>query len=73
MLMMLCALPSTACAAMEFTSFVAKPIVPTSPCTTLQDAPAVAQARPRLTFRLTSTTADNRTARAGLRVRPGAR
>jgi hypothetical protein len=31
------------------------------------------QGRPRLTFRLTSRTSDNRTARAGLRVRPGGR
>lgn len=44
MVMMICALPSTASAAMEFTSFAAKPIAPTAPCTTLQDAPAVTQA-----------------------------
>ncbi len=44
MTMVILALPSTASAAMEFTSFGAKPIAPTSPCTTLQDVPAVAQA-----------------------------
>ncbi|MBJ7522392.1 MAG: hypothetical protein JHC84_21995, partial [Solirubrobacteraceae bacterium] len=48
--LVLIALPQSASAKVSFTSVVAKPIAPTSKCTTLEDVPALTQAGSRTDF-----------------------